>query len=205
MRYRSTNKWQPALIIGVLLIVVYGMNVISQKQQEQAKTLAKEAEKARQDAEAAARSAKGVTEEKASEPMFALPPHSGPVDAPAKMEILINRGNSCHQASVDKLREFPGPYGDKLRLEWLDMTQPEVADRSDKLKIGCDAAILIEGKLSRTIESRGGKVLKTFRGPLGDGYNINDLYAAVNGVLKEKGHTPPPEAVTRAQAASPSP
>lgn len=200
MRYRSTNKWQPALIVGVLLVVVYGMNVISQKQQQQTKDLAKEAEKIRLEAEAAARSARGITEVKPSEPLFVLPEASGPAGALIKTEIFINRGNSCHQGTMDLLTRLGKVYGDQLRLEWLDMALPEVAERSDALKIGCDAAILINGEITHQVDSRGGKVLKTFRGPIGDGYTINDVYGAINEVLQSKGQTPPAEALELAQA-----
>ena len=188
------RKLQVPLTIAALLLVVLGMNTVADMRQQQAKARAKEVEKVRQQAEMAAAAAKGDASghsgQGAESVAFKLPASSGPANAPVKVEIFVNNANSCHQASV-ALKEIQSVYGDLVRVEWLSMTDPKVTDRSDRLNIGCEAGLVINGN--------GGKALVSFRGPVGDKYKLSDVYRAVNQALQKKGKRPPTAAVAKSQ------
>jgi hypothetical protein len=194
-------KLQVPLMILLLLGVVVGMNTVADLRQQRAKEHAKEVERTRHAAEAAAAAAKARTEPDAShsgKPAFKLPPNSGPVGAPVKVEIFINDTNSCHEASTS-LTEIQKIYGPLVRLEWWAMSDPKVAQRSDRLDIGCEAGLTIDGKLELELEKNGGRVLVSFRGPVGDKYHPSDVYRAINEALRRKGKTPPAAAVAKAK------
>ena len=194
------KKLQVPLLIVVLLVVVVGMNTVADKRQEQAKTRAKEVEKVRQQAEAAAASAKDkpeATAEPGAAAAFKLPENSGPADAPVKVEIFVNNTNSCHQPSTS-LQGIQDAYGPLVRLEWYSMSDPKVAERSDKLAIGCEAGLAFNGQIEVEMEKNGGRVLTSFRGPVGDKYKAGDVYRAINTILRQKGKQPPPAGLAKA-------
>jgi len=180
------------MIVG-LLVVVVGMNTIADMQRQKAQELAKAAEKARMAAEMKA--AETDTEPhgptKSGQPAFALPAASGPKTAPVKLEVFINNSNSCHQVNVNEMGKLGKVYGNLLRVEWLSMLKPEVAKRSDLYQIGCEAGLLLDGKIEHKIDRLGGKQIVSFRGPVGDKYKMGDLYAALNQELTAKGKPVP--------------
>lgn len=197
------KKLQVPATIFALLLVVVGMNTIADMRQQRADEQAKQIEIIRNTAEAKALAAKGEQEaaaaDKPAQVFFELPPNSGPQNAPVKLEIFVNNGNSCH--SVNKgLAEIHQVYGDLLRVEWLSMTDPNITKRSDDLSIGCEAGLVINGKIEMEITRDGGKALVSFRGLAGDKYKVPDVYAAINTVLVDKGHAPPAEAVAKAKS-----
>ena len=196
------RKLQLVGTIVALLLVVIGMNTVADMRQQKAKAQAKEVQKAREAAEATAAAAKGKTTEHGSHgggaPAFTLPPNSGPTTAPVKVESFVNDTNSCHQASTS-LKEIQDAYGALVRLEWYSMNDPKVAERSDKLEIGCEAGLVINGKIEMELEKNGGKVLMSFRGPAGDKYKMSDVYRAINQALEAKGKPPPADALAKAQ------
>lgn len=196
------RKLQVPLTIVALLLVVLGMNTVADMRQQQAKARAKEVEKVRQQAEMAAAAAKGDASGHSGQgtqnEAFKLPPSSGPAQAPVKVEIFVNNANSCHQASI-ALKEIQSVYGNLVRVEWLSMTDPKVTERSDRLNIGCEAGLVINGKVENEVIKNGGKALVSFRGPVGDKYKLSDVYRAVNQALQEKGKRPPAAAVAKSQ------
>ncbi|MBU0611399.1 MAG: hypothetical protein KKI08_26200 [Armatimonadetes bacterium] len=195
------RKLQVVGTIVALLLVVIGMNTVADMRQQKAKAQAKEVQKAREAAEAAASAAKGKTTETTGHgttPAFELPANSGPVTAPVKVESFVNDTNSCHQASTS-LKEIQDAYGALVRLEWFSMNDPKVAERSDKLEIGCEAGLVINGKIEMELEKNGGKVLMSFRGPAGDHYKMSDVYRAINQALEAKGKHPPADALAKAE------
>jgi hypothetical protein len=200
------KKLQVPLIVLVLFAVIYGMNTVSDMRQKQAKELAKQAEQAKRAAELAAASkadpAQGGKEE-GGKAAFALPKSTGSPSAPVKLEVFINNTNSCHQGSVAPMEGLGKVYGGSLvRLEWCASTDPRNSARADKLKIGCEAGLVINGKIEREVDRNGGKMLLEFRGPAGDKYKMEDVYKVINSELKAKGKKPPAAAITAAKAVS---
>ncbi|MEN6304603.1 MAG: hypothetical protein ABFD96_17870 [Armatimonadia bacterium] len=196
------KKWQLAATIIGLLVIVVGMNTIADMQRQKAAKLAKEAEKARTQAEMAASEAHAKPEagdKKSTESVFALPAASGPKTAPVKLEVFVNNSNTCHQVNVTEIGDLGKAYGNLLRMEWQSMIDPKVAKRSDMKQIGCDAGLLLNGKIEHKIDRLGGKHIVSFRGPVGDKYKIADLYAAINQELKAKGKPVPAAAKERAK------
>lgn len=199
------KKLQVPLTIVVLLLVVLGMNTVADMRQKQAQARAKEVEKTRQAAENAASVAKAEAEGRTGEktghgakPAFKLPANSGPATAPVKLEVFVNDANSCHESSTS-LKALQDIYGQKLRIEWLSMNEPKNSARSDKLAIGCEAGLVINGKIEVQMDKNGGKVLTAFRGPVGDKYKLSDVYRAINMALTQKGAAPPAAALKNAE------
>jgi hypothetical protein len=189
----------PLTILGLLLVLGL-MNYASDLRQQHAEARAKAVEQARKEAETKAQVAKSGSKPnvhgQGDDKAFDLPANSGPVSAPVKLEVFVNNANSCH-ASSTTLKDLQQVYGSLLRIEWLSMTDPKVSERSDKLSIGCEAGLIINGRIEVEISRYGGKTLMAFRGPIGDKYKINDVYAAINAMLVEKGKQPPAAAVQK--------
>lgn len=196
------KKLQVPLIILVLFAVVYGMNTYTDLQRKHAADLAKQAEQAKQQAEMAAADKDIPKSGHASTAAFALPPNSGPATAPVKVEIFVNSANSCHASSIAPMKDLQTAYGNLVRVEYYTVSDPKVSARADKLKIGCEAGLLVDGKIERQVSRNGGKVLITFRGPAGEKYKLEDIYAAVNEDLRSKGKKPPAAAVAKEKIAS---
>jgi hypothetical protein len=93
-------------------------------------------------------------------------------------------------------------YGSLARLEWYGTSDPAVSARADKLKIGCEAGLVINGKIERQVDRNGGKVLLSFRGPAGDKYRMEDVYKVINSELKAKGKKPPAAAIAAEKSIS---
>jgi hypothetical protein len=201
----ALKKLRVPLIVLMLFAVVYGMNSVADMRQKQAKELAKQAEQAKRSAELAA-SAKLPPSEGARDhggkAAFALPKSIGVPTAPVKVEIFINNMNSCHQGSVAPMEKVGKIYGGLTRVEWYGTTDPAVSARADKLKIGCEAGLVINGKIERQVDRNGGKVLLSFRGPAGDKYKMEDVYKVINSELKAKGKKPPVAAIAAEKAIS---
>ncbi|MHB8996343.1 MAG: hypothetical protein ACYC63_13950 [Armatimonadota bacterium] len=194
------KKLQVPLTVLILFAVIYGMNSVADMRQKQAKELAKQAEQAKRTAELAAAAKLPASEgghDHAAEgkEAFPLPKSTGATTAPVKVEIFINNTNSCHQGSVAPMEKMGKVYGSLMRLEWYGSTDPAVSARADKLKIGCEAGLVINGKIERQVDRNGGKVLLSFRGPAGDKYKMEDVYKVINSELKAKGKKPPAAAV----------
>lgn len=200
------KKLQVPLIVFVLFAVLYGMNTVADMRQKQAKELAKKADETKRAAELAAASKNAPKGEGGTghdgPAAFALPKNSGAVTAPVKVEIFINNSNSCHQGSVAPMQEVGKTYGNLARMEWYSSNDPKVAPRADKLKIGCEAGVVINGQIERQVERNGGKVLLSFRGPAGDKYKIEDVYKVINNELQAKGKKPPAAALAREKVIS---
>ena len=193
------KKWQLSGVIVGLLVVLYGLNVVTQLQQEKAQKLAKAAAAAKQAAEQKA--ASKVPDKhagKAGPALFKLPRPLGPAGAPIKIEVFVDNTNSCHQASL-QLQDLGKIYGSKLRVEFYNMGDPKVSERTDKLALGCDAGLAFNGKVELMVRTAVGKKLIAFRGPAGDKYRPADVYAAVNTLLAGMGKPVPAAGVTAAK------
>jgi hypothetical protein len=186
-------------IVG-LLVVVVGMNTVADMRAKQAQAELKEAKEAREKAEAAAKSAKEKTaqaEGKSKPDIFKLPANSGPAEAPVKVEVFLNTSKECQNVDIS-LRQIPEIYGDLVRLEWSSMSDPKVQTRADKMKLGCEAGMTVNGKIESEVERNGGRVTLSLRGPIGEKYKPSDLYTLINRELKAKGKEPPAAALTKA-------
>jgi hypothetical protein len=201
------RKLQTSLIVILLLGVVYGVNAYDTQRRQKAETLAKEAEKAKRSAEAtaASKSAPKAGPGTHAAAAFALPKSSGAPDAPVKLEIFVNDANSCHEVSVGVLGDLQKTYGKLLRSEWYTTSDPKASARADKLKIGCEAGLVINGKIEAMVERDGGKALVSFRGPVGDKYKVEDVYRATNLALRAAGRKPPAAALERARISTATP
>jgi len=202
------KKLQVPLIVLMLFAVVYGMNSVADMRQKQAKELAKQAEQAKRTAELAAAAKLPASEGghghgAEGKAAFPLPKSTGAPTAPVKVEIFINNTNSCHQGSVAPMEKVGKVYGGLTRVEWYGTTDPGVSARADKLKIGCEAGLVINGKIERQVDRNGGKVLLSFRGPAGDKYKMEDVYKVINSELKAKGKKPPAAAVAAEKVVTP--
>ena len=190
------KKWQLGLVVVGLLVVVYGMNLVSGIQRDRAQAEAKKAEKARRDAMAQAQvgqptSGPGAHQGDLGKQAFDLPASLGPKGAPVHLEVFVNGTNACHLVNVTFIERFQRVYGKLLRVDWFDMKDPKVAERADRLKIGCEAGITINGQIEMKIDRLGGPRIIGFRGPTGSGdWAKEDLYAAVNLALRQKGLQP---------------
>lgn len=196
------KKWQLSGVIIGLLVLLYGMNYISQMQQEKAKALAKAAEQAKQAAELKATagaeppSAKHAGKGAA---VFQLPQPSGPPTAPIKVEIFVDSSNSCHETSL-QLKDIARVYGSKVRVEYYTISDPKVSERCDKMALGCDAGIAFNGKIELMVRTAVGKKLVSFRGPVGEKFRPDDVYAAINTLLGSLGKPVPAAAVKLAKS-----
>lgn len=198
----KTRTLRVILIVTALLAVVFVMNTVADKRQNEARELAKEAQKAK-DAATAAAAAKNSSSKDGhgGAAAFALPPATGPATAPVKLEVFINNSNTCHQGSVDPMKDLQKVYGKLIRTEWLSTSDPKTSVRADKLKIGCEAGVAVNGNAEALVDRGGGKVKVDFRGPAGDKYKLEDLYVVINNELIAKGKKPPAAAVARAKSA----
>ncbi|MGE5530788.1 MAG: hypothetical protein ACM3VW_01555 [Bacteroidota bacterium] len=199
------KKLQVPLIVLVLFAVIYGMNSVADMRQKKAEELTKQAEQAKKSAELAALAKKPPVEGghgHGDKIAFALPKSTGVPTAPVKVEIFINNTNSCHEGSVKPMQNMGKVYGSLARVEWYGTTDPKVSARADKLKLGCEAGLVINGKIEREVDRNGGKVLLSFRGPAGDKYKMEDVYKAINSELRAKGKTPPAAAIAAEKAIS---
>lgn len=198
------KKWQLGVTVVVLLALVGFMNSIAQMRQEKAKAAAKAVADAKQAAEMKAAEAKNAAEA-AKKPKVALPKPWGLTTAPIKIEVMINSKSSCHASNTSGTEVFREAYGKLVRIEWSDYSNPQTAKRADQLRIGCEASLVINGKVEYPIEKNGGRVVVNFRGPADKAhYSSQDVFLAINAMLKEKGITPPPAALSVA-AGKPAP
>lgn len=194
---------QLASIVVVLLVVVYGMNVLTEKRQKAAQAEAKQVERERQAAEAQAEAKNSPPRKGHGGPAaFALPKNSGPATAPVKLEVFLDNSNSCHQSSLDGISGLREAYGTLLRIEWCSTSDPKMSVRADKLALGCEAGLAINGKVEYQVSRNGGKMLVKFRGPTGEKYRLEDVYAAINQLLAATGRKPPARALAGARVIS---
>lgn len=201
------KKWQLGVIVVALLGVFYAMNVVTALQQEKAEKLRKAAELAKVTAEQKAAAAKGATgpKPKKGPAVFALPKPLGPATAPIKIQALVDTSNSCH-AAVLPLKNMATIYGSKVRLEFLDMRDAKIADMADKVSLGCDSGLVINGKVEMLVNTPLGKKLVRFSGPPdSDKFRSADVYAAVNTLLAAKGMKVPAAGTKAATGAGMSP
>jgi hypothetical protein len=176
------------------------MNYVTDARQKKAQEEAKAVENAKKAAEAAA-VAKNAPQASAhaGPAAFALPKNSGPTDAPVQLEIFINDSNTCHEGSVTTFAQLSKLYGKQVRMVWLSTNDPKASAQADKLQIGCEAGLVIDGKIEHEVDKNGGKALVSFRGPVGEKYQMSDVYLAINADLRAKGKQPPAEAVAKAK------
>jgi hypothetical protein len=200
MKPRALRMLAIILIVVALLGVMFAMNYFADLKGAKAREEAKAVEKAKKAAELNARANNPPQASAHGGPAaFALPKNSGPADAPVKLEVFINNSNTCHQTSITTFANVANVYGKLVRLEWLATNDPKASARADKLKIGCEAGLVIDGKIETQLEKNGGKALVAFRGPAGEKYQMSDVYAVINADLAAKGKKPPAEAAAKAK------
>lgn len=197
------KQWQAAGLVVALLVIVYGMNALNDYRDKRAKAEAQAVKEAKMKAEFAAAEKIAPNIPPHSGPAtFKLPPNTGPQDAPIKLEVFVNSANACHSVGVTLLATLEKIYGKLVRVEWKNMKDPNVARKADELAIGCEAALLINGAIERNVQrTYGGKALVDFRGPIGNKYRVEDVYASINEILTQKGIAVPPAASEKALAA----
>ena len=118
-----------------------------------------------------------------------VPKPIGPEDAPVRIQVFVSSSNHCHTGTTDLFAKLPEEeaYKGKLRVEFLDTSNPEVKKKANGAKIGCDAGLLVNGKSAMKIPGHGEAGLVIFTGPVNEkNYKEDDLRAAIDMLLKEK-------------------
>jgi hypothetical protein len=177
----TKNSKKSLVAAVVLFLVCWTVYAYHATSQENAKVLQKALDKKK------AQSAN--THGKDSTPAE-IPKPVGPEDAPAKIEVFVNGGNSCHSDTVTTIRNIADeePYKGKVRISFVDTTDPANKKKAANAKIGCDAGLLVNGKSAMRIPGHGEAGLVIFTGPIGQkNYTMADLKAGLDIVIKEAG------------------
>ena len=178
-----TNK-RKAIIIAVSLALVLAFPAISALTKTRLEDLHpkqewKDREKAKADA------TKKGTEKTTTE----IPKPIGPEDAPVRIQVFVSSDNHCHSNTTDVIGKLPedDAYKGKVRVEFLDTSNPAVKKKAGDAKIGCSAGLLVNGKSAMKIPGHGEAGLVIFTGPVNEkNYTEADLRAAIDQILKEK-------------------
>jgi hypothetical protein len=129
-----------------------------------------------------------------------LPGPSGSEKAPIQMLVFIKGGDECHTPGVQMVEGAKWRYPGQLRVVYYDTRDPENARKALAQKISCTMGVVLNGSTSFKMPGRGSYGLVDFQGPPTHGkYTMDDLYAAIEMLLKEKGINV--TAVTQAPAA----
>lgn len=118
-----------------------------------------------------------------------VPKPIGPEDAPVRIQVFVSSGNHCHNTTTEVISKLPedAAYKGKVRVEFLDTSNPDVKKKAGEAKIGCDAGLLVNGKSAMKIPGHGEAGLVVFTGPVNEkNYKEADLRAAIDQILKEK-------------------
>jgi hypothetical protein len=118
-----------------------------------------------------------------------MPQPIGPEDAPVRIQVFVQSSNHCHTATTDFVSKLPEEeaYKGKVRVEFLDTSNPEAKKKASDAKIGCDAGLLVNGKTAMRIPGHGEAGLVIFTGPVNEkNYKEADLRAAIDQILKVK-------------------
>jgi hypothetical protein len=118
-----------------------------------------------------------------------LPDPMGPATAPVKIKVYVTSDNTCDRTTLDGMKQMSTKFGDKLRIEFMDLLKKDVASEAQDAKISCKSGLTINGMSILRVPGRGVKGLVMFDGPIGEkNYNIDDVDAAVAYLLtKDKG------------------
>jgi len=125
-----------------------------------------------------------------AKPQIELPVVEGPKDAPVKITAYLSGSNPCHMTSITMLQQLAAEYPDQVRIEVYDKDDPAVAKEAERVKIGCEMGILINGRGAFNIPGRG---IVMFQGPVDSShdYTIDDLRLIVEKIIREKTGKPP--------------
>jgi hypothetical protein len=132
---------------------------------------------------------KEAQKSKGKEATGEMPKPIGPEDAPVRIQVFVSSSNHCHTATTDAITLLPeeDAYKGKVRVEFLDTSNPEVQKKANGAKIGCEAGLLINGKSAMRIPGHGEAGLVIFTGPMNEkNYKEDDLRAGIDQILKEK-------------------
>ncbi|MBC7286751.1 MAG: hypothetical protein H5T86_01660 [Armatimonadetes bacterium] len=183
-----SDRAKVALVVGALLALIPLWNFIAEE--------AANAFRPKQAHEA-------EHQEHAKEPTIRLPVKEGPPTAVVKVEAFLSGGNPCHHASVDMLRRLAEEYPGQVRVEVYDRADPAAKQRAERLKIGCEMGIVINGRGAFNIPGKG---IVMFQGPVdaSHDYNIADLRMVVEMLIRQKTGKEPKKAQSSPQGSPPT-
>ena len=138
-------------------------------------------------ASAAQAQKKPAEPEKPAEPVL-LPDPVGPPDAPVKVEVFITSNNKCDTSTLEGMKQLAGQFDNHVRIEFKDLLDPKTKQKAQDAKLGCETGLMINGRTKFIIPERGIKGVIRLDGPVGvKNYNLEDVKAVVEYLLKEKG------------------
>jgi hypothetical protein len=116
-----------------------------------------------------------------------LPDPTGPASAPVKIKVYLTSDNSCDTTTMNGMKKISAKYGDKVRLEFVDLLKKDVAAQAQDMKISCKSGLSINGMSIMHIPGHGVKGLVMFDGPIDQkNYGFKDVDAAVAQLLQSK-------------------
>ena len=151
-----SRKFRIPVIVVVLLGVLYAMNAVAQWRQAKAEQAQAAVRKAKEDAELKVAKAVGPAPHNPDgKPIFTMPSNTGPENAPVRIEAFLDRTNDCH-SHLEGLKYVGQVYGKLVRIVYLDMMDRKITERADKLKLGCEAGLAVNGQVRRGRDGAGG-------------------------------------------------
>ena len=122
-----------------------------------------------------------------------LPDPVGPVGASVEIKVYVTSDNDCDTTTLDGMKHISNKYGEKVRIEFLDLLDATVVAQAQSAKISCKSGLTINGLSILRIPGRGVKGLVMFDGPIGQmNYDLEDVDAAVEYLLQQ-GESKPTE------------
>ncbi len=125
-----------------------------------------------------------------TQPKIKLPVFRGPEGAPVVIRAYLSGSNPCHITSISMLEQLAEEYPDQVRVEVYDKDDPKVAEEADRVKIGCEMGILVNGRGAFNVPGRGVIMLQ---GPVDSShdYTMKDLRLIVEREIRAKTGKPP--------------
>jgi len=123
-------------------------------------------------------------------PLIQLPIIKGPKGAPVEITAYLSGNNPCHMTSITMLEQLAEEYPDQVRIEIYDKDKPDVAKEAERVKIGCEMGILINGRGAFNLPGRG---IVMLQGPVdaSHDYSLEDLRLIVERIIRSKTGKPP--------------
>ena len=170
-------------LVVLVAVLVVGQRFLLSSKKELTKALKpwEEAEQKRQVAQAQADAQK-------KPPLILMPEPIGPANAPVRIVVFLNPGNSCHSRTSSSVTALAGNYQNKVRLEFRSTAEMGGKQAADHAGISCEAGMTINGKSSVTYKVGGQEKTISLVGPVGEhGYSAQDLTQAVDYLIQHPG------------------
>jgi hypothetical protein len=128
-----------------------------------------------------------VEDPNAVPPGWKMPANSGPQTAKVKVEVFLHAGDPCHLDSALVGVALGALEPQRLRVEFLGSASAEGAKRFEKMKLGCEQGLAINGKTKFKLVDTADpskKVRTIYTTHEGLGAVPNALYRLLDGELK---------------------